>query len=608
MTRHRSRTSQIGTGRVRARTRVAAIAVSAVLAVTGCSGLPTKSAVQPGLEVGAPDVEIPRVQLRPPAPGAQPADIIAGFMDAASSSEDDFAAARAYLTGAAARTWEPGDQVTVYPESAVLTPRVADGSATLRMPVTARLDDTGRYQVADEGEVVTSTLGLQRVDGEWRISSLPDKFGLWLSAEWFTYLYRRSSVSYVDPFERTLVRDPRWVSSRRSGPTALGEAQLDPVPPYLRGAAVSGFPNGTALGVKSVPVTDGVAQVELTEQATNATVDQRKAAWAQMLRTMRQWPGVRAISMTVDGDMLPLLDEAGEPMNLTELPTSITALGYEESQVTLAAVVLRTKTYLAAQDFTGWLRGGENLRSVEAALPEVPASWQHIAVGPDVVGERRHVAAVDDTHSHLMRWTAQGSGTAPSFGSHLTEPAVDARDQAWVGGRDERGAPAIWFVPVGAALDAAPTPIEAGWLEGTVTAVKPSPGGRRLAVALTDAKGRTSVFVAGLAVGQGRGPVALAQPWRVATGLTQMRDLTWVGDTSLAVLAGRSGSPVTPAIIRLGDEVEALQPVADAAQVVSAGIEGGVLVVTEGGIVWRRAGAQSWQRIGTAEQVIIPGA
>ena len=102
--------------------------------------------------------------------------------------------------------------------------------------------------------------------------------------------------------------------------------------------------------------------------------------------------------------------------------------------------------------------------------------------------------------------------------------------------------------------------------------------------------------------------MALAQPWRVATGLTQMRDLTWVGDTSLAVLAGRSGSPVTPAIIRLGDEVEALQPVADAAQVVSAGIEGGVLVVTEGGIVWRRAGAQSWQRIGTAEQVIIPGA
>lgn len=562
-----------------------------------CGGLPSSSPVGRGLEVGANDYAPIRLQFDPPAPGASPQQIVDGFLLASSSDDDDYSAARLFLTGAASSAWTPRSGVTVYSDSNDLTLEGDGEKVSVRAPVRARLDSSGRYYVASPGEVATSTLGLTQVAGEWRISELPDDFGLWLTPFHFGRAYGRFALTYADPVDRSLISDYRWFRQGQGLATSLAKAQLADVPPYLQGAAVTGFPPKSRLAVDSVPIVENVAQVELsTEIRDVATVEQRRSAWAQMFRTLRQVQGVTAVSLSVEGGRLSLVGVDG-------LPTSLAALGFAQPEAAPRAIVLRTGTRLSAADFTGWLTGGENQRAVDAPpLPEVPLRWERLAISQDLGSG----IGVDKARASIYRWTPRDLGSPPTFGSSLTEPAFDRRGQGWIAGVDGAGRPRIWYIQADLPVRTAPEVIEAPWLDQRVTAVKPAPGGRRLAIALTDGAGQTSVYVSGIAVEQGGTPVALQKPWRIAAGLTDVRDLSWVDDSAVAVVAGRKGAKVAPRILPLGEQEAPLAEVNGAAQIVTTGGERGVVVVSEDGAVWRRIGG-GWHRHDEVGELIVPG-
>ncbi|GAB48471.1 GerMN domain-containing protein [Mobilicoccus pelagius] len=589
---------------IRARLVRRLLAAATVLALAGCGGLPDKSGVQQGLEVRAPEYQPIRLQFEPPTPGASPAQIVQGFLAAGGSPDDDYAASRAYLTGAASAAWEPRRQVTVFTDSRKLTVQVRGDTVSLNVPVAARVDKSGRYLASSPGAVTAATIGLTKVGGEWRISRLPRGFGTWLSSFYFERSFRQMTLTYTDPLDRTLLTDYRWfpmrpdaVSSRTwTGlATSLARAQLAPVPSYLEGAAVTAFPPGTDLAVDAVAIIDQVAHIELTSAALDASTEGRRAAWAQMLTTMRQVPGVSGVSITVAGAPLKILGIDGAPKSLAQL-------GYESPAAAAPALVIRDGERLQAVDFTGWLRGGENQRAVDATLPQVPERWESVAVSPDL----REVAAVGRDRASLRRWTGGGSGSPTAFGSSLTQPAIDRRGRTWVGGADTRGRPRIWWFEGGSSPTSPPTALSAPWITGTIAAVLTSPGSRRLAVAVTDGAGITSVYVTGIALGQNGTPHALGKPWRIATGLSTMRDLTWADDASLAAVASWEGSDVRPIMLPLGGPVEFLPPVQDIDEIITSGGIRGVIVLTGDGGVWRRVNG-TWQQHATADDLIVPG-
>ncbi|MDO5627531.1 MAG: LpqB family beta-propeller domain-containing protein [Mobilicoccus sp.] len=579
--------------RGRRRRAATAVVVCAGIVLAGCSGLPRSSSVGQGLEIGAPNNLRPiRLQFEAPPAGAGPVEIVRGFLNASWSVEDDFAAARAYL--APDTTWDPRAQVVVYPGSEDLLVDGEGEQVSLLARTQAKVTRDGRLGVAEEPE--EATLTLRQVDGEWRIAQLPDGFGVWLSRFYFEQAYRSLTVTYADEGAGTLLVDNRWFPLGSGLATTIARTQLLPVPGYLEDTVGTGFPEGTTLAVDSVPVVDQVARIELSREALTMTTDQRRAAWAQMLRTMRQVPGVSAVELSVDGGPLQVL-------GTSVLPTSTSELGYSTPTPLPAAIVVRDRTYLTAMDFTGWLRGGESQRPVEANLPDVDERWGHLAVSSDL----DDVAAVDDARTQLRRWRDGEEGSPARFGSSLTEPAFDASGRLWVAGVGSDGASRIWWFDPVSGPTAAPTSLPGVEdLGGRVIAVKPAPGGRRLAIAVEKPSGNQVILVGGVGEAADGTPSGLTSPWAVATGFSDLRDLTWVDETSLATLAALEGEDVAPHIVPLGGFVETLSRVRDPHHLVTSGSARGLVVLSGDDTVWRRVGG-GWQEHGQVDDLVVPG-
>ncbi|WP_168581923.1 LpqB family beta-propeller domain-containing protein [Gephyromycinifex aptenodytis] len=575
--------------------RVAAAAVVAALSVAGCSGLPRHSPVEQGHEIGAPVLPPVRFRFEAPPRGAEPTQIVSGFLAAGWSADDDYAAARAYLTPQASQRWTPRSHVVVY-ESASSLEVTKSSDSTVRIAVSgaAHLDEHGRYTPAPAGEVIAADVRLAKVDGQWRIAAVPNEFGLWLSHFYFERAYRPFDVTYADTRTRVLVADRRWFPTVGGLSTALARAQLEEAPTYLKGVVENNVPAGTTLAVDTVPVTGGVAQVELSRSALEATADQRRAMWAQMLTTLRQVPGVREVSLRVDGRPLALLSAQSEPKSVAELGYSPVA------GVNVETVVQRTGSQLTAVPLATWLgRSDETDRLASAHLPSIEATWKHVAIG----AELRHTVAVSDDDRRLMVWQGKQPRPVPEFGTGLCAPAIDTEQRLWVAGRSN-GATRVWSRPVGA-FTLAPSALSAPWLVNRqVQAVAPAPDGRRLALVSTDAAGVPRVEVSGVVKKSGV-PARLNQPWTVATDIVEPSAVTWMDDRTLAVVGRHSGGRVAPIIVPLGGGVEPLKGVDTPIQIASLGGPRGLIVVSEDGTVSRRVGT-GWQSRGNIDEIIVP--
>ena len=62
---------------------------------------------------------------------------------------------------------------------------------------------------------------------------------------------------------------------------------------------VTGFPEGSALGIDSVPISNGVATVTLNEAVLKAENKNREILSAQIVKTLTRIPGVSSIQIKV---------------------------------------------------------------------------------------------------------------------------------------------------------------------------------------------------------------------------------------------------------------------------------------------------------------------
>ena len=587
------------------RWRALPLACAAVVLVAGCGGISSESPVRAGLEVGAAPADPVKILFPGPAAGSSPEQIVQGFLRAGAASDEEYEVARSFLALSSDTTWRPDSSIMVFTdESAVSVKAVDDNTVRATAKVSASIDANGRYRDLPADTTVEVVFRLQKSSGEWRISSVPEGFGLWLSASDVDRLYEPFRIHYVSTFDRTLVPDVRWFSEGKGLATRLARAQLGSPPPYLRGAARSDVPVGTRLTVDAVPVDGGVATVDLTATKPGGDPVRRQNLWAQFVATLAQVPEVDRVALKVEGSDLDL-------PGLEKAPASLADLGFPQ---TTAAPPGQPVVCTNGELFTvDTARIGEDRDAGPARRRATPASippgWVWLAVSRD----GKETAAVGGDRAELARWREGRQIRVTPFASQLTRPTYDTHDFLWVGGQAE-GASRLWVVNTRANPEdtarARPTQVSASWLQGrSVTAVKVAPDGQRVAVVSVDRAGNsTRIDVAGVVRSSNGTPQSLSEPVRVAPSLTLVRDLAWVDQTRVAALGRMADtSPVRVWVTQVGGRTTAVEAsdVPAAQSITTVNGERGLVLTTDDAQVLLRAGS-SWLDVAKGTDFAVP--
>lgn len=579
----------------------APLAVAAVLAVAGCGGLSTSSAIQPGLEVGSVQENEVRVEVNPVAPGSTPQQVVQGFIRAAAASDDEYQVARSYLASGPQSTWRPNTSVVVFGSDSELTYQTTnDGTVTAVASAIARIDGTGRYEELPPKSTAKVTFRLARTGGEWRISEVPDTFGTWLSEADLDRLYDPFRIYYVSAADHRLVPDVRWLQLGTGLATRLARALLTGVPDYLRGAVRTDIPTGTRLAVDAVTIESGTAKVDLAASRLGNDPGQRQNLGAQFLATVTQAPGVDRVSLRLEGADLQM-------PNGDSTVESLSVLGFPSPAEPDVKPVLRVGTTLVPVDPDDVGDKGERVAPpATTTYPTVQPGWAYLALSRN----GREVAGVGGDRAQLIRWRGTTQVQLVTPGTGLTRPTYDREDVLWVAGRFD-GATRVWAINAasdpGDAAKSSPQAVVADWLaDRTVVSLRLSPDGQRVAVVTTDRDGGSPrIEVAGV-VRQPNGlPASLGKPLRLAPTLTLARDVVWVDDATLAVLGRLTSTQVLrPWLVPLGGPIAAGPEIAGARTITTVNGERGLVVTTDDHQVLIRAGSR-WQSVGEGTDMLV---
>jgi hypothetical protein len=593
------------------------LAVLVALLLPACVSIPTQGRVVAGADVNQQGVRSAlRVTAAGPAEGADARQIVEGFL-AALAGLDDYTVAREFLAPDAL-SWRPGDATVVYDGVPVFAPTITDddeATVAVRATVVARIDQTGRY-TEQAPTVEEQEFRLEQVDGEWRIVDLPA--GVLVSQVDAERVLTPFGVYFLDPTSTYLVPDVRWFPQLTSSATSLVRALLGgPSPPYL-GALRSAAPTGTRLDLPTVPVENGVATVDLTEEVLIASSEERALLLAQLRQTLRAVPGVSSVQVTVDGSPLdePVgTDGVGTPTLVVDPPVDDrpvvlgpppeSSTGGSEPEPTGSTEA--TEGTDAPDGEPAELAVGDDGRPIApdgsvvlrldldgaSPLPGVDGLAGQVVTGLAIAPDGNSVAGLDAARGSL--WVQQPGASPVELvtGRRLTTPSFDPPPLAWlwtVSAPDPDGD----GVPVVLAAASAVEEVEARWLApgDEVRALRVSRDGSRVLVVLAHADGSVDVQVRGVRRDANGRPLSLSQAaFDLAPELVDAVDAAWVNDDQVVVL-GRSGEePLRPVLARVGGDTEPLAPTPNAVSIASALGERNIVVGTADGTVLRRSGS-----------------
>jgi hypothetical protein len=565
--------------------RALAALISALLLSTACAQIPTSGPVLQGDEVRATiDDPVIRVLPRPPAQGLDPEQIVTGFLAASASFEDDHAVARQFLTAEASETWNPTAGVVVFDDNQGLSLRRSGRNLDVTMRELARISADGSLEPRASREL-TDRFELERVGGEWRIASLPD--GLYLTRLDVARTYRSYDLYFLAPGQDRLVPDPVFVPVDRSGAaTSLVRSLLNGPTRWLAPAVETSVPAETSLVVDSVPVENGVALVDLSENVLAASDIDRQRLSAQLVWTLTELPDVTGVQITVAGSPLQLPDaplvqdeETWDTFNPNRLPDSATALLVREGMV-------RRVVDGRAVPLVGPLGNGEFL----VRHPATSADGSTVAAlsrdGTTALRQQPFLSAKVET---VLR------------GRRLAAPSIDAIGSLWLVDRVDSGSQ-VWMQPPNGRLRQVRAP---GLRNRFVVTLRVSLDGTRVAVVIRDRQGEGELLIGRVVQG---GQVVQLQAFRpLEDTLTDVRDVTWQASDSLIALGRDRGSVLQPFTIGVDGIIDqvggtSLQGIASVAA--APGLP--LLASTVSTGIWQNTGL-SWQPFLRGRDPAYPG-
>lgn len=567
-------------------------------ALAGCASIPTSGAVRQGqdLRVERQDDAVAFI-ADGPVEGATAAQVVQGFLAAGADFRNDHEVAREYLTDRAAQSWRPGAGTVVHDGGAPpVVEDQGDGSVVARATEVARIDDEGSYQRTPGLPEISRGFRVERQDGEWRIAELDD--GLLLSQLDVSQAYRPVSLYFLSPTRNSLVPDTVLVPELAGLPTKVVGRLLRGPTAALRGAVLTGFPQGTNLEVQSVPVSDGLATVPLTEEALSADQDAREQMSAQIVWTLKQLGSeIERVRITAGGDDLVVAGVAQDQARNSWLTYDPDGLGSSASVYAVRDGVVGRIIEGAFQPVVGPAGTGDPpLRSPAVSLDTTEVA----AVSPD--GRTLRVG----------RLAADGDLEVVLTGEDLSPPSWDPLGNLWV---VDRSTDRVLLLPGGSGPAVqVETPALPG---GRPTAIAVSRDGAR--AALVAGRGQGARLVLGAVTGlEGLEPdatgtprVAIESVREVLPGARAVRDVAWSNATTLTVLGSLDGSPVAPFTTSTdGYQIVTVEPETDLATVAAAPLsaESGPLVAgTSDGQLVQFTSGRGWVPLGAGSDPAYPG-
>lgn len=480
------------------------------LTLAGCGGIPNSSEVYFG-EVISEDItaQFVRVIARPPSAGMTPETIVRGFLAACADPAQDYGIARQYLVPESARTWNPDTGIEIYDASTMQI----SGDAPNLIAVAAKrgnISDLGKYASANPGAQTSSNFELVQDElGQWRIARLSN--GILLSTGDVDRSFRNFPIYFFNTALTSLVSDSLLVPVSNSGAaTSLVRSLLAGPSPYLAPVAVTAFPIGTELTYGSVPIVNGVAQVDLSKEILGADEVTRRALSAQLVWTLSVLPNVSGVQISVSGQPF-VLSDIGFIQNVTDWER-LSPLPNENLRI--LNVIRREKLLVI----------GDNSDQVRAIAPTA------LLFGAASRDGSRIAAVTFDRKSLLLAQSDSTSFTVLAQGEIISRPSWDNSGRIFyadfgqgITEISEDGTTRSVFADVSAL--------------GTTQQIKQiDVAGDGVRVAVVYSNGVADVLALG-AIFRTETQTRIIGLHRVEQEITQVRDIAWSTPTSIAALA-----------------------------------------------------------------------
>ncbi|TFB53912.1 LpqB family beta-propeller domain-containing protein [Cryobacterium tagatosivorans] len=480
--------------------RLLAVLLAAGVLLAGCSGIPRDGGVQDGQAALPDDNPAPVFLPSKPRKDATPDAILRGFIDAASSPESNYAIAREFLTPDYSGAWEPDAGVTVDDFSGRSTTVVDETTMQFSVTPVAEVDASGQYQTVDSSSPVPLRYEFARVGGQWRINQAPN--GTVIDRNTFRDVFSAQALYFFDPSFRYLVPDLRWFPRGASAPTKIVKGVLAGPSPWLTGAVVTAFPEGTKLTADAVRVVARDAKVDLNSEALNADRVSLQRMEAQLSRSLP--PGLTA-TITINQNSQDIGDMGSNAPRAT--------------RVDARALVLRDGKF-------GFLAASGTALAPIAGISDPVAALKPTAVA---LSPGQTMAAVL-TGAGLYGVRVGDDPVRLDPRSGLIAPSVDSDGFVW---SVPSARPGELFVHTLAGKSiAVPTP----WQEASaIVSLDVSRDGTRLLALLRN--GTDSHFVvAAIKRDNNNVPVGIGEPIVLSSGAGVPLDATWIDELTVGSL------------------------------------------------------------------------
>lgn len=497
--------------------RVATGAVAVAMAVSACSGVPRSSS--PEIIGPAADAGTGSQPAITPQPGAEAREIVTEFLRTNAGEPTDPRGAHLFLSPAEQSKWSD-DTVTILQQSPEVGVAIGNPAhVTVSGTEVGRVAADGTYMPypaapGGGGEPVSFDFTLAPVDGQWRISDLPD--GLIVTAPDFSNVYRESRLYFYDLAEQHLVPDPRQTALTSLQDIASWQLRELVAGPrqQLASAVRTELPSHIAPSERaSVTVTPGpLVSVELPGSSQLDASTKRKLA-AQLVATFGQLQAQTSMTIT----------DGGRPIDIPSVPERFT-------RANIAAV---TSLFKDVEPPVFYINGrgvlvDANGKAVGGAFATAQLHLTSVALA-DRSSPNYAVAATTGPPSARALWVGRLNGLLREVDlsdGPLTRPSfAPGRQEAWVGENAH-----LYRVSESGVAASVPT----GLPGGRVKALRFSADGTRLAMIVLSPDGASQVWVG--AVIRVGATVRVDSPQPITPRAYAFTDIAWNDDTTLYVI------------------------------------------------------------------------
>jgi len=581
----------------------------------GCATLPTRGQALPVREPASGNgqgADFPQLIPAPPGKGWSPEQIVSGFLAASGSFAQNHAYARKYLAPQAARTWDPGQAVTVVsgpiktklvhtPEHVTGQPPDTHRGASVQVygAQVASISASGQYQQVASGPAPKTVFKLTKINGQWRILNPPNR--LLLSNSEFHRVYQPRNLYYFNSDSTILVPDPVFVPLQATTTdlaTQLVKALLQQPLGWLQGATQTSLPPGTRL-MGDVKIEGSGAVVNLGGTIIGASATTIEDVAAQLVWTLTSPSygpsAITSVRLEFNGEPQAIPGATGgialrkNPAyaRMAPVPSSDAGLFFVASDGTVQT--LPASGSASPQAVHGAAGNGSVLMSAIAVAPardDAPDTPQYLA---GISGHGRVIQIGElSRNAQLRAWQPGGKVTSLSW---------DRDSNLWAA--TSKG---VWLLrPGGRPPIAVDLPFDGSQ---RVAMLRVAPDGVRVAMVVTG-QDHPQVMVG--AIAHSGAAASIGTPVQVGAKVADPAAVSWYDADNLAVLAsvGTSAARIDEVPVNGGRPTE----IVPERRLVSLSVGGGQIAVglAGGHMSTYAVSTDSWRALPDGQEPTYPG-